>query len=57
MHLHMVSSARQVLEGVFLASLSWTSLTVALPFTAAEWDGVALVVIGVIFVARGAGEA
>jgi hypothetical protein len=40
----MVSSARQVLEGVFVAFLSWKGVTAALPFTATEWDGIALVI-------------
>jgi len=61
---------------LFLASLSWTGVTVALPFTAIEyafaaflavvflqehvpplrWAGIVLVIIGVIFIARGGGE-
>ena len=62
---------------LFLAALSWTDVTVALPMTAIEygfaaflavlilkenvpplrWAGIALVVIGVILIARGGGEA
>ena len=61
---------------LFLAALSWTDVTVALPMTAIEyafaaflavallkeqvpavrWVGIALVVIGVILIARGGGE-
>jgi drug/metabolite transporter (DMT)-like permease len=61
---------------LFLAALSWTGVTVALPMTAIEygfaallavtilkeavpptrWAGIILVVIGVIFIARGGGE-
>jgi drug/metabolite transporter (DMT)-like permease len=61
---------------LFLAALSWTDVTVALPMTAIEyaiaaflavmilrekvpamrWTGIALVVIGVILIARGGGE-
>ncbi len=61
---------------LFLAALSWTDVTVALPMTAIEygfaavlaviilkeqvspvrWAGVALVILGVIFIARGGGE-
>ena len=61
---------------LFLAALSWTHVTVALPMTAIEygfaaflavmilkervppvrWAGIALVVLGVIFIARGGGE-
>ncbi len=61
---------------LFLAALSWTDVTVALPMTAIEyvfaallavmilkenvpamrWAGIALVVIGVILIARGGGE-
>ncbi len=61
---------------LFLAALSWTEVTIALPMTAIEygfaavmavtilkesvppvrWAGIALVVIGVIFIARGGGE-
>jgi drug/metabolite transporter (DMT)-like permease len=61
---------------LFLAALSWTKVTVALPMTAIEygfaailavtmlkesvppvrWMGIALVVVGVIFIARGGGE-
>jgi drug/metabolite transporter (DMT)-like permease len=61
---------------LFLATLSWTGVTVALPMTAIEygfaalmavailkesvppvrWIGIALVVIGVILIARGGGE-
>jgi drug/metabolite transporter (DMT)-like permease len=61
---------------LFLAALSWTGVTVALPMTAIEygfaallavtilkenvppirWVGIALVVIGVILIARGGGE-
>ncbi|MDR0310870.1 MAG: DMT family transporter [Acidobacteriota bacterium] len=60
----------------FLAVLSWTHVTVALPLTAIEygfaailavlvlkervppvrWAGIALVVLGVIFIAKGGGE-
>ncbi len=61
---------------LFLATLSWTGVTVALPMTAIEygfaalmavlilkesvpplrWGGIALVVIGVILIARGGGD-
>ncbi len=61
---------------LFLAALSWTDVTVALPMTAIEygfaailaiiilkesvspvrWVGIALVIIGVILIARGGGE-
>jgi len=61
---------------LFLAALSWTDVTIALPMTAIEyvfaaflalmilkenvppvrWAGIALVVIGVILIARGGGE-
>jgi drug/metabolite transporter (DMT)-like permease len=61
---------------LFLAALSWTDVTVALPMTAIEygfaaflavlilkekvpaarWTGIALIVIGVILIARGGGE-
>ena len=61
---------------LFLAALSWTEVTIALPMTAIEygfagvlavlilkekvpasrWTGIALVVIGVILIARGGGE-
>ena len=61
---------------LFLAALSWTDVTVALPMTAIEygfaaflavmilkenvsplrWAGIALVVIGVILIARSGGE-
>jgi len=61
---------------LFLATLSWTGVTVALPMTAIEygfgaflavtllkesvpptrWVGIALVVIGVVFIARGGGD-
>jgi drug/metabolite transporter (DMT)-like permease len=61
---------------LFLATLSWTGVTVALPMSAIEygfaalmavtilkesvppvrWAGIALVVIGVILIARGGGE-
>jgi drug/metabolite transporter (DMT)-like permease len=61
---------------LFLAALSWTGVTVVLPFTAIEygfaaflavaflkeivppvrWIGIALVIIGVILIARGGGE-
>jgi drug/metabolite transporter (DMT)-like permease len=61
---------------LFLAALSWTDVTVALPMTAIEygfaaalavvilkeqvsavrWFGIALVILGVIFIARGGGE-
>jgi drug/metabolite transporter (DMT)-like permease len=61
---------------LFLAALSWTDVTVALPMTAIEygfaaflaviflkeqvspvrWAGIVLVIIGVIFIARGGGE-
>jgi drug/metabolite transporter (DMT)-like permease len=61
---------------LFLAALSWTGVTVALPMSAIEygfaailavailkesvppvrWMGIALVVIGVILIARGGGE-
>jgi hypothetical protein len=44
------------------SNLSWKDVTPALPFTAAEWDGVILVIIEEIFIeeifiACGAGEA
>ncbi|NLT66025.1 MAG: EamA family transporter [Acidobacteria bacterium] len=62
---------------LFLAALSWTGVTVALPMTAIEygfaaflavtilkesvpptrWCGIALVVVGVILIARGGGDA
>lgn len=62
---------------LFLAALSWTGVTVALPMTAIEygfaaflavtilkesvpptrWFGIALVVVGVILIARGGGDA
>jgi drug/metabolite transporter (DMT)-like permease len=62
---------------LFLAALSWTEVTVALPMTAIEygfaailaismlhekvsltrWAGIALVVVGVILIARGGGDA
>lgn len=61
---------------LFLATLSWTGVTVALPMTAIEygiaavlaiallnehvsltrWAGIALVILGVILIARGGGE-
>jgi drug/metabolite transporter (DMT)-like permease len=61
---------------LFLAALSWTDVTIALPMTAIEyafaavlailllkeivppirWMGIALVIIGVILIARGGGE-
>jgi drug/metabolite transporter (DMT)-like permease len=61
---------------LFLATLSWTGVTVALPMTAIEyamaailavlllkeivppirWAGIALIIIGVILIARGGGE-
>jgi len=61
---------------LFLATLSWTGVTIALPMTAIEygfaaimaitilkesvppvrWAGIAMVVIGVILIARGGGE-
>jgi drug/metabolite transporter (DMT)-like permease len=61
---------------LFLAALSWTDVTVALPMTALEygfaavlavailkeqvsslrWTGIALVIIGVILIARSGGE-
>lgn len=61
---------------LFLAALSWTGVTVALPMTAIEygfaaflavillkesvppmrWMGIALVVVGVILIARGGGD-
>jgi drug/metabolite transporter (DMT)-like permease len=61
---------------LFMATLSWTDVTVALPMTAIEyafaailailmlkesvspirWAGIALVILGVILVARGGGE-
>jgi drug/metabolite transporter (DMT)-like permease len=61
---------------LFLAALSWTDVTVALPMTAIEygfaavlavivlkervppirWAGIALVVLGVVFIARGGGD-
>jgi len=61
---------------LFLAALSWTDVTVALPMTAIEyafaaflavimlkeqvppvrWAGIVLVIVGVIFIARGGGE-
>jgi drug/metabolite transporter (DMT)-like permease len=61
---------------LFLAALSWTDVTVALPMTAIEygmaailaiwllkenvppirWAGIALVIIGVILIARSGGE-
>ncbi len=61
---------------LFLAALSWTDVTVALPLSAIEycfaaflavmilkeqvsplrWTGIALIVIGIIFIARGGGE-
>ena len=61
---------------LFLAALSWTDVTVAVPMTAIEygfaavlailmlkekvppmrWAGIAMVIIGVIFIARGGGE-
>ncbi|MDR0843191.1 MAG: DMT family transporter [Acidobacteriota bacterium] len=61
---------------LFLAALSWTDVTVALPMTAIEygfaavlavfilkevvppvrWGGIALVIIGVILIAKGGGD-
>jgi drug/metabolite transporter (DMT)-like permease len=61
---------------LFLAALSWTDVTIALPMTAIEygfaallavlilkervppvrWAGIALVILGVIFIARGGGD-
>ncbi|MDM7998204.1 MAG: EamA family transporter [Acidobacteriota bacterium] len=61
---------------LFLAALSWTHVTVALPMTAIEygfaallavvilkevvppvrWAGIALVIVGVILIARGGGD-
>ena len=61
---------------LFLAALSWTDVTVALPMTAIEygfaaflaviilkeqvsplrWVGIALVIVGVLFIARSGGE-
>ncbi len=61
---------------LFLAALSWTNVTVALPMTAIEygfaavlavyflreqvtpmrWAGVALVIVGVLMIARGGGK-
>ncbi len=61
---------------LFMAALSWTGVTVALPFSAIEygfaavlavtilkesvptvrWMGIALVIIGVVLIARGGGE-
>ncbi len=61
---------------LFLAALSWTHVTVALPMTAIEygfaallavmilkeavppirWAGIAMVIIGVILIARGGGD-
>jgi len=61
---------------LFLAALSWTEVTVALPMTAIEyafaailavmmlkeqvpplrWAGIALVIIGVLMIARGGGK-
>jgi len=61
---------------LFLAALSWTDVTVALPMTAIEygfaavlavlilkenvppvrWAGIALVVVGVILIAKGGGD-
>jgi drug/metabolite transporter (DMT)-like permease len=61
---------------LFLAALSWTDVTVALPLTAIEygfaaflavvllkeqvpamrWAGIAMVIVGVILIARGGGE-
>jgi drug/metabolite transporter (DMT)-like permease len=61
---------------LFLAALSWTGVTIALPMTAIEygfaalmavtilkesvppirWIGIAFVVLGVILIARGAGD-
>jgi drug/metabolite transporter (DMT)-like permease len=61
---------------LFMAALSWTDVTVALPFTAIEyafaavlavallkeivppvrWIGIAMVILGVILIARGGGE-
>lgn len=61
---------------LFLAALSWTDVTVAVPMTAIEygfaavlaililkekvppmrWAGIAIVIIGVIFIAKGGGD-
>ena len=61
---------------MFLAALSWTDVTVALPMTAIEygfaavlavlilkervppirWAGIALVILGVVLIARGGGD-
>jgi drug/metabolite transporter (DMT)-like permease len=61
---------------LFMAALSWTDVTVALPMTAIEyafaailavlilkeivspvrWMGIALVIVGVVLIARGGGE-
>jgi len=61
---------------LFLAALSWTEVTIALPLTAMEygfaavlaviilkervppvrWGGIALVILGVILIARGGGD-
>ena len=61
---------------LFLAALSWTDVTVALPMTAIEygfaavlaviflkeqvaplrWAGILLIIVGVIFIARGGGK-
>ena len=61
---------------MFLAVLSWTHVTIALPMTAIEygfaavlavlilkervppirWAGIALVILGVVFIARGGGD-
>jgi drug/metabolite transporter (DMT)-like permease len=61
---------------LFMAALSWTRVTVALPFSAIEygfaailavtllkesvppvrWMGIALVIVGVVLIARGGGE-
>ncbi|MGA2263735.1 MAG: EamA family transporter [Acidobacteriota bacterium] len=61
---------------LFLAALSWTDVTVALPMTAIEygfaaflaviflkeqvpplrWAGILLIIVGVVFIARGGGE-
>ncbi|MDR1727765.1 MAG: DMT family transporter [Acidobacteriota bacterium] len=61
---------------LFLAALSWTNVTVALPMTAIEygfaavlavlilkegvppvrWMGIAMVIVGVILIARGGGD-
>ena len=61
---------------LFLAALSWTEVTVALPMTALEygfaavlaviilgeyvppirWAGIAMIIIGVILIARGGGD-